>query len=284
MLQDLNRELLDEALIRVKQNCIFLAEQGLVTGQDPNAAVERVTPTTNISEAVASASYVQESVYESYNVKKAVFKNVDVSAPESTIIASSSSGLLITKLQKYTCRPERCIVAHPFNPPHLIPLVELVKGKKTSDETVAKAFHFMETLGKVPIVLKKEVPNYAANRLQEALWREAVDLVDQGVLTVEDVDKALTAGPGLRWALMGAHLTFHLADKGGLEGFIERYGPALRTTWRSMRSWENISKRAAKKVVEGINSTEMVQSKTREEIELWRDIQLARLLKVLRYP
>ena len=281
-IQDLNQELLDKAMIRVRRNCVFLAEQGLANGQDPNAALGQVTTTTNLSEAVASAGYVQESAFESYKVKEAVFKEVDAAAPKSTIIASSSSGLLITRLQKVTRRPERCIVAHPFNPPHLIPLVELVKGKKTSDDTVARTYEFMELLAKVPIVLKKEVYWYAANRLQAALWREAVDLVDQGVLTVEDVDKALTAGPGLRWALMGPYLCHHLADCGGVKVMIEKYAQVNSVVWGSMRTWKTISKKAAKKVVKGVDSMVMVRSKTREEIERWRDIKLVRLLKVLR--
>ena len=282
-LQDLNEELLDKAVARVRRYCNFLAEQGIVVGQDPDIVVGQMRTTTSAKDAVESADYVQESTFESYDVKKPVFKEVDAAAPDSTIVATSSSGLLISKLQKVTRNPSRFIGAHPFNPPHLIPLVELIKGKQTSVDTVTRTFEFMKAIGKVPIILKKEVPGYAANRLAEALWREAIDLVDRGVASVEDVDKAVTASIGLRWAIMGPHLTYHLGGgEKGMAGFIEQFGPNMSTWWKSMRTWTTIRPAAARKVVKGIQSTEMVRSKTLEELERWRDLKLAKLLKVQR--
>jgi 3-hydroxybutyryl-CoA dehydrogenase len=152
---------------------------------------------------VVDVQLVQESVAENYEIKQQVFKELDSYTQPDAILASSSSGLLMTPIQQVTNHPGRCLIAHPFNPPHLIPLVELVPGDKTDELTVLRMKDFYEKLGKVPVVLKKAVPGHIANRLALALWREAVDLVIQGIASVEDVDKAVSAGPGLRWAVMG---------------------------------------------------------------------------------
>jgi len=162
---------------------------------------------------------------EDYAVKKSIFRETDAVANPDTILASSSSGLLMTEIQKATQRPGRCIIAHPFNPPHIVPLVEIIRGEKTSRETVEATRRFMAGLGKVQVLLNKEVLGYIANGLAAALWREAIDPVENDVASVEDVDKALSAGPGIRWALMGSHLTYHLA--GG-----RRLGRLYRNNWQ----------------------------------------------------
>ena len=178
----------------------FLREHGLLDPADHDRAVAGVEVTDDLSAAVEGARLVQESVTERYDVKMDVLRQIDRAAEPEAIVASSSSGLLISELQTVMERPGRSLIAHPFNPPHLIPLVELVPGKQTDPKVLAEAKTLFEALGKVPVVLNKEVPGHIANRLQAAVWREAIDLVLNGVASVADVDKALASGPGIRWA------------------------------------------------------------------------------------
>ena len=270
-LQDLKEETLTEAMTKINSNLKFLAEKDVIKKEEAEAALKRIKTTKSLSKAVRDVDYVQESVFESYEVKKKIFSQMDAEAPLETILASSSSALLMSEIQDATTKPGKCLIAHPFNPPHLIPLVELVPGKKTSPETIKTTYEFMLKIGKVPVVLKKEVLGYIANRLSRRLYEEAVDLVDDGVATVEDVDKALSAGPGIRWAIMGPHLTYHLGGgPGGIEHFFEVFG-----------KYYNFRPSAVKKVIEGVKETEIVRTKSTEELVRWRDEKLVELLKIL---
>jgi 3-hydroxypropionate dehydrogenase (NADP+) len=281
-IQDQQESTLTRALNRIRSNLDFLARKGLLEEENPQDLLKRINVTTSLSKAVKNVDYVQESVFENYNVKKAVFREMDAAAQKDTIFASSSSGLLITEIQKATTKPDRCLIAHPFNPPHLIPLVELVPGEQTSPEVVNVIFEFMRKIGKVPVVLQREVPGHIANRLSAALWREAIDLVDKGVASVEDVDKALRVGPAIRWALMGVHLTYHLGGgSGGIEQFVDNLSPAFSSWWKTMDAWTSIPSSAATKVIEGVREMNLVQTKTREDIENWRDEKILAILKVI---
>ncbi len=279
VMQDLSDEVLGKAVERAERHMRFLQESG-VCG-DGKSAPKQIETTTNIQEAVADTGFVIESVYESYDVKKPVFAEMDRAAPEGAILASSTSGLLMTEIQKAAkLHPERCIVAHPWNPAHLVPLVELAPGELTSERTVERAYAVMEDIGKVPVVLKKEVPGFIANRLSVALWREALDLVDQGVASVEDVDKAVRAGPGIRWAIMGPYLTYHLGGGAGGIEYLMRHIGASKSTWlETMARWTVTPESVIDKAVQGVN--EMVGDKPLEELEAWRDERLAELLKLL---
>jgi 3-hydroxyacyl-CoA dehydrogenase len=280
--QDVNEDLLVRAFNWIRSDLSFLAEEGLITRRDAEKAIGRMRMTTDISEAVSEADYVQESVFEDYKDKKRVFRIVDAAAPREAILASSTTGLLMTEIQKATKKPERCIVAHPWNPPLLIPLVELVPGEKTSPETVKTVYEFMKKLGKIPVVLRKEVPGFIGNRLQIAVWREAISLVDRGVASVEDVDKALCAGPGIRWAMMGPNLTLHLGGgEGGLEYFIKHIGPTYSQVWGDMDNWTKIPPSAAKKITEGVKKMDITRGRTMEELVKWRDRKLMKLLRIL---
>lgn len=187
--------------------------------------------------AVAGADFVQENAPERETIKAALLARIDAVLPPDTVIASSSSGLLISTLQASCRHPERCVIGHPFNPPHLIPLVEVVGGAQTAAVTVERAMAFYAAIGKRPIHIRREVAGHVANRLQAALWREAVHLVAAGVASVADVDAAISEGPGLRWALMGPHLTFHLAGgEGGMAHFLEQLGPPLEGWWDDLGS------------------------------------------------
>lgn len=280
--QDLQEANLTRALNRILSNLGFLARKGLLEGATPQEVLQGITVTTSLAKAVKDVDYVQESVFEDYDVKRAVFREMDAAAPKDTILASSSSGLLITEIQKATTYPDRCLIAHPFNPPHLIPLVELVPGEQTSPDVVHGVFDFMQRLGKVPVVLRREAPGHIANRLSAALWREAIDLVDQGVASVEDVDKALRVGPALRWALLGVHLTYHLGGgSGGMEHFLDTLGPAFASWWETMDTWTSIPASAAAKVIDGVKEMNLVQTKTGDEIVKWRDDKILEILEVV---
>ncbi len=249
-LPEVRKKILD----RVDAGLRFLAENRLMAEDEVESSLKSVRVANSVAEALEDVEYVQESATEDYTVKKSIFREMDAVANSGTILASSSSGLLMTEIQKVTRRPERCLIAHPFNPPHIVPLVEIVGGEKTSRETVEATRRFMAGLGKEPVLLNKEVPGYIANRLAAALWREAIDLVENDVASVEDVDKALCAGPGIRWALMGSHLTYHLGGgDGGLERFIETIGENTFTPiWEDMKTWSSISGSTKSKLAEGI--------------------------------
>ncbi len=279
VLEDLTEEKLDKAIGRVEAHMRFLAEAGL--GGDVDAALGRIETTTSIAEAVAEADFVQESVYESYEVKKAVYAEMDEAAPADAILASSTSGLLMTEIQKAARRhPERCIVAHPWNPTHLVPLVELCPGELTSEETTRRTYALMEGIGKVPVVLRKEVPGFIANRLAAALWREALDLVDKEVASVEDVDRAVRAGPGIRWAIMGPYLTYHLGGgPGGIEYLMRHIGVKKAKWLETMAKWTVTPESAVEKAIRGV--ADMVGDKSLEELERWRDERLVELLRLL---
>src|SRR4029077_11084546 len=182
--------------------------------------------------ALAGAEFVQESAPEREELKRALLARLGAVLDPAIVIASSSSVLLMSRLQIDCRHPERCVIGHPFNPPHLVPLVEVVGGDKTGPQAIERALAFYASIGKEPIHIRREVAGHVANRLQAALWREAVHLVAEGVASVADVDTAISEGPGLRWALMGPHLTFHLAGgEGGMAHFLESLGPPLEA-WR----------------------------------------------------
>jgi 3-hydroxyacyl-CoA dehydrogenase len=191
-------------------------------GLSPGASRDRLAFTTNMKQALAQADFVQENGPERPDFKIKLFAEIDDATPPDSIIASSSSGLTMTVIQSNCKRPERCIIGHPFNPPHIIPLVEVVGGAKTSPEAIQQAMAFYASIGKKPIYLRKEFPGHVANRLQAALYREILYLVQQGVLTVAEADDAVSYGPGLRWGVMGPSLLWHLGGgPGGIQHFME---------------------------------------------------------------
>jgi carnitine 3-dehydrogenase len=182
-------------------------------------------------EAVSEAQFVQESVPERVPLKHALYAEIEDALAADTVVATSASGLTLTQLQGGWRDPSRFVLGHPFNPPHLIPLVEVMGNDRTADGVVDQARAFYESVGKVTIEVKREVPGHVANRLQAALWREAIHLVNEGVASVADVDKAVSSGPGLRWATMGPTHLFHLGADGGLEQFCEHYAESFNTWW-----------------------------------------------------
>ena len=191
----------------------------------------------DVETAVAAADFVQENAPEREAVKQELLARIDAVLPPEIVTASSSSGLLISRLAASCRHPERIVIGHPFNPPHLIPLVEVVGGAQTAPAAIERAIAFYSSIGKRPIHIRREVAGHVANRLQAALWREAVHLLASGVASVADIDTAISDGPGLRWALMGPHLTFHLAGgSGGMAHFLDQLGPPLESWWDDLGS------------------------------------------------
>jgi 3-hydroxyacyl-CoA dehydrogenase len=247
----------------------------------PGASQDRFSFHASPTEACKGASFVQESGPEREDIKIETFREMDAATAPDVVIASSSSGLLISRVTVKCAHPERCVIGHPFNPPHLIPLVEVVAGEKTSMDAVAKAMEFYRAIGKHPIHIRKEVKGHVANRLQAALWREAVSLVADGVCSVADADAAVAYGPGLRWALMGPHLTFHLAGgEGGMAHFMDHLGPALQS-WIDDLGNPHVTD-YKKLLVDGV--AEEAGNRSIADLQKWRDRKLIDILKVSSAP
>ena len=232
--------------------------------------------------AVKGAEFVQESGPEREDLKIELFATLDAALPPETVIATSSSGLLISRVSAKCKHPQRCVIGHPFNPPHLIPLVEVVGGAKTSSEAITKAMNFYRDIGKHPIHIRKEVRGHVANRLQAALWREAVHLVADGVVSVADADAAIAYGPGLRWALMGPHLTFHMAGgEGGMTHFMSHIGPAIQG-WMDDLGQTRLTPEVQKAIIDGV--TAEAAGRSMADLQRWRDRKLIEILKVSGEP
>jgi 3-hydroxyacyl-CoA dehydrogenase len=194
----------------------------------PGASPERLTFFSDLETCVRDVDWVQESVPEREALKQSLFTQLDRLLPKNVILASSSSGLSMTAIQQGCVHPDRCVIGHPINPAHLIPLVEVVGGEKTSEETIQRAMRFYTQLYKKPIRLREEIKGHAANRLQAALWSESIHLVTRGVLTVRDLDSVVSWGLGLRWGVMGPNLLFHLGGgPGGIRKFLDHLGESL---------------------------------------------------------
>ena len=200
-LYDINDEQLLKSRGQMEKSLDALVGHDAITQTQKAEIVARVHPTTSMEEAVSDAQFIQESGPERLEIKRSILAQVEQYAASDALYASSTSGLLISEIVAEAAHPERCVGAHPYNPPHLIPLVEITRGEKSSDEVVKTVYDFYQSIGKEAVLLRKECPGFIANRLQLALYREVQDLVMRGVCSVEDVDKALVYGPGIRWAI-----------------------------------------------------------------------------------
>lgn len=226
-----------------------LAQLGLADG----AAPDRITVYDDLPDAVEHVQFVQESAPEALALKQELLADIDAAADPNVVIASSTSGYSMTEMSVSATHPERLVVGHPFNPPYLIPLVEVVGGQSTAPAVVAWASHWYEYIGKSVITMDKEVPGFIANRLQEALWREALHMVANGEATVEQIDKSITDGPGLRWPAHGPMLTFHMAGgEGGMTHMLDHFGPSLKSPWTRLDSPE-LTEELRQAVINGCN-------------------------------
>jgi carnitine 3-dehydrogenase len=248
-------------------------------GLSPGASQSNLWFTPALAQAVANADLVQENGPERIDFKKKLYGELDQMLPPDVIIASSSSGLTMSEIQSGApSHPERCVIAHPFNPPHLIPLVEIVGGAKTSEETIRRAAEFYTSIGQRTVRLNKEMPGHVANRLQAALAREVYHLVAEGVVSAADVDAALSWGPGLRWGIMGNMMLNHLGGgPGGIEHFFQQFTGPMTAWWKVLGS-PVLTPEVQKKLIDSVHAE--VGSRTIEELEAERDEILLGLLEL----
>lgn len=280
-MHDLSEDVLKQAVEQVRLNLERLQDIKRISTATAVQAVEFVRTTTDMADVLNGADFVMESVPDNYPVKKSVFKQLDSLAPADAILASSSSGLLMTEIQTAVTRPERCILAHPFLPVHLLPLVEVVGGSHTAPATVDATCRLMEKIGKVPVRLKKEVSGYIVNRLQAAVLREAIDLVANGVASAAEVDRAFCNGMGMRDPFIGPLLRAHLAGS-GIANFLDHYAESYRLRWASMAVWDTIPTAVREALVESVSEMPIVRNHSLEEIKDWRDKMLMEILEMKR--
>ena len=206
---------------------------------------------TSLEKTLKDADFIQECATENYDLKTKLMSTIGNYAKPNAIISSSSSGLLPSRIYSKCKNPQRSLIGHPFNPVYLLPAVEIVPGKKTSIKYLNQAKKFYKSISMNPIMVKKELPGYLSDRLQEALWREGLHIINEGYATTEDLDRAIEDGPGLRWSLMGTFLTFHLAGgKAGMKHMLEQFGPALKLPWTKLKA-PKLTKNLSSRIISG---------------------------------
>jgi len=284
---DISDEALAWSMREIQSAGETLVEAGRMSSEEARAAFGRIRPMTDLERAVRDVDFVQESGPERYRIKREIYRELDQFTRPKAILASSTSAMLMTEIQAATTRPERCVVAHPYNPPHIVPSVEIVPGEATSAETVAVARDFMARLGRTPVVARKECRGHIVNHMQAAIYREAFWLVGNGVATVEEIDLAFRTGPGLRLALMGPFAVGMLTSPGGLQDTmvdrkldhsveddipsrVEREAPPRSP--ELAREW---AKTCAAQMEKALADTDM------EQVKKWRDKKLLQILDVI---
>jgi carnitine 3-dehydrogenase len=252
-----------------------MARLGMAEAASPDTWRFCATP----EDAVADVDFVQENAPERMLVKRELYGRIDAVLRVDAVLASSTSGLIMSDMQAGFRSAARFAVGHPFNPPHLIPLVEVVAGRETARETIAWCLDFYRHIGKKPIHIRKEAAGHLANRLQAALWREAVSAVVTGLASVEDVDTAISAGPGLRWAAMGPHMTFHLGGgEGGIEHMLSQFKPVFESWWATMTTPE-LSEDTCRQIIDGVKAE--ANGRSLAELAAERDAVLLPLLELV---
>lgn len=249
-------------------------------GLAPGASRDRLRVTSDLADAVRDSQFIQESAPERLEIKQELYEVLGRLAPRDCIIGSSTSGLMMTDIQARCATPERTVIAHPFNPPYLLPLVEIVGGKKTDQAAVEWAAEFYRIAGKAPLIMKKEIPGFVATRLQEALWREALHMVANGEATPEDIDIALMNGPAPRMAVQGQCMAFHVAcGEGGMATNLDQFGPALKWPWTRLEAPE-LTQELRDRMVDGCNA--IAGGRHFVDMAATRDREIVAVLKALR--
>jgi len=255
---------------------ISLTALGLAEG----ASLDRLRIETDMKKAVEGADFIQESAPENLKMKQGLYRQLGEIVPADVVIGSSTSGLMMTDIQAQCATPERTVIAHPFNPPYLLPLVEIVGGERTAPEAVEWAGAFFELAGKAPLMMKKEIPGFVATRLQEALWREALHMVANGEATPEDIDIALMNGPAPRMMAQGQCMAFHVAcGAGGMATNLDQFGPALKLPWTRLEAPE-LTQELRDRMVEGCNA--IAGDRHFSDMAAQRDKEIVALLNALR--
>ena len=282
---DLTDEKLDLARKRIHESLLNLMKNDVVKEEEITEIENRIHYTTSMEEAVKNVEFITESGPESYEIKRQMVEEMEKYTSSETIIASSTSGLLVTEIAKNAKHPERFIGAHPYNPPHLIPLVELTKGEKTDDSVLEVAKEFYQAIDKEPVVLQKEALGFICNRIQMAVYREVCNLVMKGVCTIEDADKAVTYGPGLRWAIMGPSLVFELGGgEGHIDGLMKHLNSSISLWLHDMADFKDFPEEFPEIARKGVE--EALKNRPREignddaSLAEYRDKMLISLLKL----
>lgn len=275
----------EKAKARVAESLETLVKNGVYTEAEADGIAARISYTTSLPEAVEGAQFIQESSAEHYDVKHELVKGIEAAAAPDAIVASSTSGLLVTEIAKYAEHPERFCGGHPYNPPHLVPLVEITKGEKTAEDTVERARAFYAAIGMEPVVLQKEALGFICNRLQMALYREVANLVLSGVCTVEDADKAVTFGPGIRWGIMGPSLVFDLGGgDAGVKGLMAHLNDSITLWLNDMADWKEFPAEWGDVAQAGVDEEIAHRSpeigNTPETVAEYRDHMLIEFLKL----
>jgi carnitine 3-dehydrogenase len=248
-------------------------------GLRPDASPDKLVESDSLAAAVADAQFIQESTPERLPIKIETLRQIDAACPPATLIASSTSGYLMSEMAVQCRHPQRCVVAHPFNPPYLIPVVEVVAGPQTSPHDHQWAVDFYRATGKQPLKLNKEVPGFVADRIMEAVWREILHMIDQDMASVAEIEAAVRYGPGLRWAIMGPLTVLHLGGgQGGMAHLIHQFGPSLKAPWTFLEAPE-LTDELAQKVIDGCEY--LTAGKTIRELEQERDALLIEMIDLL---
>ena len=271
---DKDLKLKKKLIIEIKRAWPFIKK--LFNKKKPN--LKNFKYVTSIEEAVKDADFIQECATENYAIKIKLMNIIGKYAKLNTIIASSSSGLLPTRIYSKCKNPARTMIGHPFNPVYLCPGVEIVAGKKSKKKFLNKANKFYKSISMNPIMVKKELPGYLADRLQEALWREALHIINEGYADTKDLDRVIEDGPGLRWSLMGTFLTFHLAGgKTGMKHMLKQFGPALKLPWTKLKA-PKLSRKLSSRLIAG--TRKQARGKSVAAISNIRDEYLVNLQKL----
>jgi carnitine 3-dehydrogenase len=272
---DPKKQSLNQLKINVKIAFKSLKKVGL----NKKASLSNLKIYTELSKALEETTFVQENAPENEKIKKDILQKVDLLVNKNVIIASSSSGLLPSKIQLKCLHPERVLIGHPFNPVYLLPLVEIVGGKKTKPKFLKLAKTFYENVGMKPLMVKKEIEGYVSDRLQEALWRESLHIIKDGIATTQEIDDAIVYGPGLRWSFMGVCLTFHLAGgEMGMKHMLEQFGPALKLPWTKLKA-PSLTPKLKKLMITG--TKKQADKFSIKDLEEQRDIFLIEIMKTL---
>jgi len=280
-IHDADNSRLAGARERAAEAARFLAGHDLAEPEAVELGLAHLSGTADLAEAVVGVTHVQECVREELTLKREVFAAIGAAAPADALICTSSSGLSISDIQTAAAHPERCLAAHPYNPPHLVPLVELAPGALTSPEAMERASAFYTSVSKEPVTLTRDLPGYISNRLSAALWREAVDLVLRGVASVADVDRAVSNGPGLRWAAMGPHLLYDLGGgEDGIGGHLEHLAGVKEGMLRDLATWTTFPPDTAETLAAGLAAEK--GARTYDELVAERDALLVEYLRARR--
>ncbi len=274
---DLNPGTMERASIEVERRTRAL----VALGRAPESIVERglseLVRASFLSEAIQDADWVIEAIHEDVLAKQKLLAAIEQAAGVEALISSSSSGLAPTEIFGRMRRLDRCLVTHPLNPPELIPVVEVVPEGRTSPATIARAADYLRALGRHPIVLKKAIPGYVVGRVAAAVWRECIDLVLRGVITVDDLDRAVSMGPGIGWAAAGPHLTYHLAaGEGGIRGFTQHLLASFESWWQQLSHWAQLDPDQQRTLIQAIERA------YKGKVEFLREARDRRLNAILR--